>query len=191
MIRYAMIDDEATKRVTYGLGTDTEFYQSIGMTEMEIEQSDVDGLWYVSGYAPMKSEEEKQLEEQQRLLTEAKMKRAEEVASITVEIDGMVFDGDGSCRKQSGGHQHPTQHEQEKRKAVKKALFQSSPYQVIRQPWDLVVRAVFIVGIHGRSPFRYTSPPPAVSVPCVSSRRSCGQRTCQSPAPKSPRVPPR
>lgn len=99
MIRYAMIDDEATKRVTYGLGTDTEFYKSIGMTEMEIEQSDVDGLWYVSGYAPMKSEEEKQLEEQQRLLTEAKMKRAEEVASITVEIDGMVFDGDEKAQE--------------------------------------------------------------------------------------------
>ena len=99
MLKYAMIDDEATKRVTYGLGTDTEFYQSIGMTEMEIEQSDVDGLWYVAGYAPMKSEEEKQLEEQQRLLTEAKMKRAEEVASITVEIDGMVFDGDEKAQE--------------------------------------------------------------------------------------------
>ena len=99
MIRYAMIEDEITKRVSYGIGTDTEFYQSIGMTEMEIEQSDVDGLWYVSGYAPMKSEEEKQLEEQQRLLTEAKTKRAEEVASIIVEIDGMVFDGDEKAQE--------------------------------------------------------------------------------------------
>ena len=99
MLKYAMIDDEATKRVTYGLGTDVEFYTSIGMTEMEIEQSDVDGMWYVSGYAPMKSEEEKQLEEQQRLLNEAKTKRAEEVASITVEIDGMVFDGDEKAQE--------------------------------------------------------------------------------------------
>ena len=94
-----MIDDEVTKRVTYGLGTDTEFYQSIGMTEMEIEQSDVDGMWYVAGYAPMKSEEEKKIEEQQRLLDEAKAKRAEEVASITVEIDGMVFDGDEKAQE--------------------------------------------------------------------------------------------
>ena len=99
MIRYAKIENKNTKQVTYGVGTDINFYQSIGMTEMEIEQSDVDGLWYVSGYAPMKSEEQKQLEEQQRLLTEAKTKRAEEVASITVEIDGMVFDGDEKAQE--------------------------------------------------------------------------------------------
>lgn len=99
MIRYAIIEDEVTKRVTYGVGTDVEFYTSIGMTEMEIEQSDVDDMWYVAGYAPMKSEEQKKIEEEQRLLNEAKAKRAEKVNSITVEIDGMVFDGDEKAQE--------------------------------------------------------------------------------------------
>jgi hypothetical protein len=99
MIRYAIIEDEVTKRVSYEVGTDVEFYTSIGMTEMEIEQSDIDGLWYVAGYAPMKSEEQKQLEEQQRLLNNAKAQRAEKVNSIIVEVDGMVFDGDEKAQE--------------------------------------------------------------------------------------------
>lgn len=48
---YAKIINEQTKEVSIGLGTDTEFYKSIGMEEMEVEQS-YDGQWYVKGYAP-------------------------------------------------------------------------------------------------------------------------------------------
>lgn len=48
---YAMITNEETKAVSVGIGTDTEFYESIGMTDMEVEQA-YDGSWYVKGYAP-------------------------------------------------------------------------------------------------------------------------------------------
>ena len=50
---YAQIIDEKTKQVNVGTGTDTEFYKSIGMEEMEVEQG-YDGKWYVKGYAPEK-----------------------------------------------------------------------------------------------------------------------------------------
>lgn len=50
---YAKITDEQTKSCHVGLGTDIEFYKSIGMTEMEVEQ-DWRGSWYVAGYAPAK-----------------------------------------------------------------------------------------------------------------------------------------
>lgn len=53
MIKYAKIIDEETKKCDVGLGTNTEFYKSIGMTEMDVEQA-YDGLWYVEGYAPQK-----------------------------------------------------------------------------------------------------------------------------------------
>lgn len=56
---YAMITDEKTKTVSVGIGTDTKFYESIGMTDMEVEQA-YDGNWYVKGYAPDFSEEIKQ-----------------------------------------------------------------------------------------------------------------------------------
>ena len=56
---YAKIIDEKTKQCEVGLGTNSAFYQSIGMTEMEVEQA-YDGSWYVKGFAPEKPVEELQ-----------------------------------------------------------------------------------------------------------------------------------
>ena len=53
MLKYAKIINEETKEVQVGLGTNSAFYQSIGMTEMEVEQA-YNGSWYVKGYAPIK-----------------------------------------------------------------------------------------------------------------------------------------
>lgn len=62
MKHYAKIENELTKAVSIGLGTNHTFYESIGMTMMDVEQSDIDSQWYVAGYAPMKTEEQKQKE---------------------------------------------------------------------------------------------------------------------------------
>ena len=62
MFKYAKIINEETKQVSVGIGTDTEFYRSIGMTEQEVEQS-WDGQWYIKGYAPEKTTEQKAAEE--------------------------------------------------------------------------------------------------------------------------------
>ena len=53
MLKYAKIENEETKQVSVGLGTDTEFYESIGMEEMDVEQA-YNGAWYLVGYAPVK-----------------------------------------------------------------------------------------------------------------------------------------
>lgn len=53
---YAKIINEETKLCDVGLGINTEFYKSVGMTEMEVEQA-YDGCWYVKGYAPTKPQE--------------------------------------------------------------------------------------------------------------------------------------
>ena len=55
MIKYAQIINEQTKQCEVGMGTNAEFYRSVGMTEMEVEQA-YDGAWYVKGYAPEKPE---------------------------------------------------------------------------------------------------------------------------------------
>ena len=59
MIKYAKIENEKTKEVSVGVGTNTEFYKSIGMIEMDVEQA-YNGQWYVKGYAPAEPETEKQ-----------------------------------------------------------------------------------------------------------------------------------
>lgn len=61
MLKYAKIINEATKQCEVGVGRNTEFYKSIGMTEMEVEQA-YDGSWYVKSYAPEKSQEVKENE---------------------------------------------------------------------------------------------------------------------------------
>lgn len=53
MKKYAMIIDKETKAVAIGEGTDNKYYESIGMTEMEVEEGS-DGGMYVKGYAPQK-----------------------------------------------------------------------------------------------------------------------------------------
>lgn len=86
---YAKIEDESRKTVSVGTGTNIDFYESIGMTLMDVEQG-WDGSWYVAGYAPAKPKDVAEAE----ALAQAKAERAAAVASITVTVDGMVFDGD-------------------------------------------------------------------------------------------------
>lgn len=51
MLRFAKIENEETKEVSVGIGTNADFYKSIGMTEMDVEQA-YNGVWYVKGYVP-------------------------------------------------------------------------------------------------------------------------------------------
>lgn len=53
MLKYSQIINEETKQCDVGLGTDTEFYKSIGMVEMDVEEA-YNGSWYLVGYVPEK-----------------------------------------------------------------------------------------------------------------------------------------
>lgn len=55
MIKYAKIVDLETQKVDIALGSDVDYYESIGMSEMDVEQG-YDGQWYVIGHAPEKQE---------------------------------------------------------------------------------------------------------------------------------------
>lgn len=67
MIKYAQLINEETGLCTVGIGTNTEFYKSIGMVELDVQQSDIDNAWYLAEKCPMKSDEEKAKEERERL----------------------------------------------------------------------------------------------------------------------------
>ena len=53
MKKYAKVINEETKACEVGLGTNNNFYASIGMTEQEVEQA-YNGQWYLKGYCPEK-----------------------------------------------------------------------------------------------------------------------------------------
>ena len=79
MKKYAKIINEETKQCDVGLSTNTEYYVSDGMTEMDVEQA-YNGEWYVAGYAP--TEPEKSYAE----------KRLAEYPSIGDQLDMMYWD---------------------------------------------------------------------------------------------------
>ncbi len=65
MLKYAKIVNEKTKQCEVGTGTNMAFYKSMGMHEMDVEQTHK-GEWYLSGYAPnsfKKTYVEKRLDE--------------------------------------------------------------------------------------------------------------------------------
>ena len=67
---FAKIINNKTKEVQVGTGSNVKFYQSLGMTEMDVEQA-YDGLWYVKGYAPAKPQsviDEERIEELEQYL---------------------------------------------------------------------------------------------------------------------------
>ena len=57
MKKYAKVENELAGVCSVGTGTDSEFYTSIGMTELDVE-SGYDGQWYLEGYAPTQQLEE-------------------------------------------------------------------------------------------------------------------------------------
>ena len=67
MIKYAKIINQETGLCEIGLGTNIEFYQSIGMTPLDVQQSDIDGAWYLASMCPMKTDEQREIEELARI----------------------------------------------------------------------------------------------------------------------------
>lgn len=89
MKKYAKIINEETKQCEVGLGTNSEFYASLGMKKQEVEQS-YTGEWYLAGYAPKKPLSE--IKEEKR----AEINSARDNARKTegAEYDGDLFDVD-------------------------------------------------------------------------------------------------
>ena len=53
MKKYATIINQETKECNVGIGTNIEFYKSLGMKLMDVEEA-YNGNWYLEGYAPVK-----------------------------------------------------------------------------------------------------------------------------------------
>lgn len=84
--KYAKVINEETKLCEVGLGTNSVFYSSIGMTEMEVEQA-YNGEWYLKGYAPSKPEP----------TTTEKVQVLEQATGLTRAVRELVLaDGSGA-----------------------------------------------------------------------------------------------
>lgn len=68
MRTYAKIVNDETKAVVVGGGSDTQYYKSIGFSEMEVEKA-WNGSYYLAGHAPLKPIEEYKKEKLRELQT--------------------------------------------------------------------------------------------------------------------------
>lgn len=84
MLKYAKIIDKKTKQCEVGLGANSEFYKSIGMIEMEVEQG-YNGSWYKKGYAQEKPES---------ITNEEKVAEARKYLQETDYIWNVIREGD-------------------------------------------------------------------------------------------------
>ena len=95
MLKYSQIINEETGLVRVGIGSNTEYYQSIGMVERDIEQSDVDNNWYLKEKCPHKSDEEKLKEAKEAKYQEANTKARRYLESgealFTFEKDENIY----------------------------------------------------------------------------------------------------
>lgn len=67
MIKYAKVTNKETGLCEVGLGSNGKFYQSIGMAQLDVQQSDVDNNWYLTELCPMKTNKQKAQEERERI----------------------------------------------------------------------------------------------------------------------------
>lgn len=67
MLKYAQIVDKNTGLCNVGLGNDIVFYVDMGFELLDVEQSDIDGFYYLAEKCPIKTEEQKEIEEKERV----------------------------------------------------------------------------------------------------------------------------
>lgn len=93
MLKYAKVINEETGLCEVGTGTNSQFYTSIGMKKKDVQQSDIDGQWYLTEKCPMKSEAEKLEEAKNQKLLENIQKRDERL-NAGVYYKNILFDSD-------------------------------------------------------------------------------------------------
>ena len=103
MLKYAQIVDETTGAVNVGLVDDTEFYESIGMTLMDVEQA-TDGGWYIAGKVPAPSAEYKARQLYATLKADLEMKAVS--TSIPIEDDATALTLSPICPDWEADHHY-------------------------------------------------------------------------------------
>lgn len=74
MYKYVKFNEESGLCTEVGEGANTDFYKSIGMVRKDVEQSEVDGCWYLTAKCPHYTDKEK--------LEKAKAEKLKELSSV-------------------------------------------------------------------------------------------------------------
>lgn len=94
MYKYVKDTDKNGKCSSVGTGTNTEFYKSIGMVKKDVEQSEVDGQWYLADKCPHYSDEEIEAQKQQKESEEKELALLNAIEKLGKEMAKADLSGD-------------------------------------------------------------------------------------------------
>lgn len=103
MLKYAQIVDESAGAVNVGLGDDSEFYESIGMSLMDVDQA-ADGGWYLAEKVPAPSAEYQARQLYATLKADLEMKSVQ--LSIPLEDDATALTLSPICPDWEADHHY-------------------------------------------------------------------------------------
>ena len=87
MIKYAKQINENGECLIF-IGSDIEWGISQGYAQLDVKQSDIDSNWYLTEKCPMKTDEQKELEEKERI---AKLKCTKRIFAIMLQEVGISY----------------------------------------------------------------------------------------------------
>lgn len=114
---FAKITNEETKECSVGLGTNEEYYKSLGMTEMDVEQAYNDA-WYVAGYAPEKPAPTKEEQSEKRAIAYrdevdpitahiSRLRDTEQTEEVVAEIEALIAERDAKVAEIKERYPYP------------------------------------------------------------------------------------
>lgn len=101
MIKYAKIINKEKGLCEVGVGTNSEFYKSLGMIPLDVEKSEIDEQWYLSEKCPQKSDEQKLTEAKQSKITDINTTK-EKAFKEGIIFNGAHFDCDDRAQDRTG-----------------------------------------------------------------------------------------
>lgn len=93
MIKYARVMNEETGICEVGLGIDIAYYEEIGMTLQDVEESEINGRWYLKEKCPHYTDAEKLEQAKQEKIAENDTVR-DAALNQGVAYQNILFDSD-------------------------------------------------------------------------------------------------
>ena len=94
MYKYVKFNENSGLCTEVGTGTNTEFYKSVGMVRKDVEQSEVDGCWYLTAKCPHYTDEEKEQQKQQKESEKKELTLQNAIEELGKEIAKADLSGD-------------------------------------------------------------------------------------------------
>ena len=98
MYKYVKFDENSGLCTEVGTGTNTEFYKSIGMVRKDVEQSEVDGQWYLTSKCPHYTDEEIEAQKAQKESEKKELDLQNAIEELCKEIAKADLSGDGDWK---------------------------------------------------------------------------------------------